>query len=147
MAAAGKNGGCKVQGTWIGFDNGVPTWVSSSHGQSASSGTNELEYPAFAPENPGTELRGVWKRTRGNTFAYTMFGYAYDDATGLPIWMNKMSGTLTLSEDCNSAEVTAIVNIFICYDAGDWVCQDPFEDEPFQVINYPTTYAKRLMVE
>ena len=129
VAAAGKRDGCNPQGSWISYDDGMPTWIAGLHGQSASSGTNELEYPAFGvnfgtPPTAGTKMRGVWERTGGNTFVYTMLGYSFDSADGTPTWMNRMSGTLTLGEDCNSMAVTATVNVFFCDEYG--VCPDPY---------------------
>ena len=151
MAAAGKDDGCKLQGTWMSFDeNGVPGWVAGIHGQSASCGTNELEYPAFMIPGfsdvvGGTNMRGVWERTGGNTFDYTMFGYTYDEF-GTPVWMNRMYGTLTLTDDCNTATVTATVNILFCFEP--FSCSDPYRDpdiDPEVTSPAPST-AYRMMV-
>ena len=142
--------GCRLQGSWMGFDdNGVPTWVAGIHGQSASHGTNELEYPAFTISTgvvDGTQMRGSWERRGGNMFAYTMLGYGYD-AFGTPVYINKINGTLTLSEDCNTAAVTADINIYICDEPSPAICPDPFTDTPDDEPPFPTTYAIRVMVE
>jgi hypothetical protein len=149
ISASVAAAGCKIQGTWINFDeNGIPGWVASSHGQSNSSGTSVLEYPAFTLGDPnvfnGTQMRGAWKRTGGRTFDYTMMGYDYN-ADGYPLYIVKMSGTMTIDEDCDTSAVTATINIFVCdYSPG---CPDPYTDTPDDIIYYPTTYAKRVMVE
>lgn len=149
VAASVATAGCKIQGTWINFDdNGIPGWVASSHGQSNSSGTSVLEYPAFTLGDSnvfdGTQMRGAWKRTGGRTFDYTMMGYSYN-ADGYPLYIIKMSGTMTVDKGCNTSEVTATINIFACdYSPG---CPDPYTDTPDDIIDYPTTYAKRVMVE
>jgi hypothetical protein len=90
VTVAEANSGCRLQGSWISFDaNGVPTWMACSQGQSAMSGTNELEYPAEFPTLPTpdgpmfpnatgmTQMRGAWERAGGNTFDYTFVGYGF----------------------------------------------------------------------
>jgi hypothetical protein len=159
VSAAGNS--CNLQGVWINFDeNGIPGWVSTSEGQSASFGTNSLEYPFEFPKLPTsieppfdpifdqavgmTQMRGIWKRAGGTTFNYTMIGYGYD-LNGFPIYINKMSGTLTLSEDCNSTDVSATLNIFICqYNPG---CPNPMTDTPDIVLPVPNSVAYRLLPE
>jgi len=154
VAMAGKDDGCRFQGSWISFtDNmpgvpdGIPTWVAGIHGQSASSGTNELEFPAFdadmgVPPGAGTQMRGAWERTGGNNFAYTMMGYGYNPVSGAPVYAIKMSGTITLYDACDTGDVTASINIYDC----DPAC-NPYTDEPDDSFDYPTTTAYRVMVE
>lgn len=131
MAVARQNdGGCNPQGSWMSiYDADIPPWVGSINGQSSSSGTDELEapsfifYPGLPPAVGMTHMRGPWNRTGGNTFDYTMIGYAYG-AGGIPIYVTRMNGTKTLSEECNTMEVTVAINFFLCLDG---ICPDSFE--------------------
>jgi len=131
-AARQDDGGCNPQGSWMSiYEEGIPSWVGSVNGQSSSSGTDELEAPSFIfyPGLPAavgmTHMRGPWNRTGGNTFDYTMIGYAYG-AGGIPSYVTRMNGTKTLSEDCNFMEVTVAINLFPCPGG---ICPDSFETE------------------
>jgi len=153
VAMAGNDNGCKVQGSWISYEDGVPTWMAGLHGQSASSGTNELEYPAFGvnlgiPPFAGTHMRGAWERTGGNTFDYTMMGYGYDPENGAPIYVARMNGTLALSEDCNNMAVTATVNLYFCGldTEGTLVCPDPYVACPVVEPGPPPVYPPYCMI-
>jgi len=159
VAVGAASKGCNPQGSWVSFDPLGPSWTAVVQGQSASSGTNELEYPFLLPKfpvvfpgQPGypgylfpdavgmTPLRGAWERTGGNTFDYTMVGHGYGE-NGIPMWAGKVIGDITLHEDCNSGDFAAIVEVFVCP-----AC-NPFTDEPFTVITWPTTTGYRVVVE
>ena len=158
VAASAENDGCKLQGSWISYDaNGVPTWMSSVNGQSNSTGANELEYPAEFPTLPTpegplfpnavgmTQLRGAWERTGGNTFKYTFLGYGYGE-NGVPLWIGRMSGPITLSDDCNSGEFGAKLYVYPCGDVGGvWKCPDPYGETPY--IEVPPSTGYRVTVE
>jgi hypothetical protein len=145
VSAADK--GCNLQGSWISYENGVPTWMAGVHGQSASSGTNILEYPAafpwlVFPDAVGmTPFRGAWERTGGNTFDYTFLAYAYD-AYGGPMGMVRISGDITLATDCNTGIFTAIGYVYPC--AID--CSDPYGETSIVMPIDPST-GYRVMVE
>ena len=145
VSAADK--GCNLLGTWISYENGVPTWVASVHGLSASSGTNILEYPAafpwaVFPEAMGmTPFRGAWVRTGGNTFDYTFLATAYGDY-GVPIGMVRIDGDITLGPDCNTGIFAAIGYVYPC--AID--CSDPYGDTSIVMPIDPST-GYRVMVQ
>jgi hypothetical protein len=124
---------CQFLGTWFGIaspENPVLSgWVVSVTGQNSAHGTNNLEYPTFDPKlgflGPAivelygfdeavrvSTLRGVWTRTGGRTFAYSFMGMAVDD-TNLPVWIGRVSGEITLSEDCNSEYITAWMDVYL----------------------------------
>jgi hypothetical protein len=155
VTAAAQNG-CTLQGNWISYDaTGVPTWMASVHGQSNSAGTNELEYPAEFPTLPTpegplypnavgmTELRGAWERTGGTTFAYTFLGYGYGE-NGVPLYICRLSGDITVGENCNIGEFGATLYVFPCDSGG--VCPDPYGETPY-VFDIPTSYGYRIMVK
>jgi len=111
-------------------DKVLTGWMVTVTGKSSDHGTNNLEYPTFdltlgifpAAVRLST-LRGAWERTGGNTFAYTFMGFAVDEFN-LPVWIGKVSGTVTLSADCNFETITATMEVF----GPD---MDPFEDVPW----------------
>ena len=166
--AAAAEKGCSLQGSWINIDEqGMPGWVFTASGQSESFGSNTLEYPfefpalptsldptddpPFSPIFPNavgmTQMRGIWKRTGGNTFDYTMIGYGYDEY-GLPIYVNKMSGTLILGEDCNEADVSVTLKIFTCDYTQEPICTNPLTGTPDIVFSdVPNSIGYRLMLE
>jgi hypothetical protein len=122
--------------------------MSTADGQSANFGTIKLELPAFdmtlfgnfptAKKKPLT-LRGVWKRTGGNTFAYTLIGFAIDE-NGRTVWIGKNSGYDTLTEHCNKLTVVSTLEIFL-------PDQDPFADQPYLAIPIPVHTAQRMRVD
>ena len=157
VAVSAASKGCNLQGSWLGFDPLGPSWTAVVHGQSPSSGTNEFDYPFVLPKFPQffppadpeylfpyavgmTPLRGAWERTGSNTFDYTMIGYGYDEDR-IPMWAGKMSGTITLNEDCKSGDFGAVIEIFVCP-----AC-NPFTDDPYTAIEWPTTTGYRVVVE
>jgi len=158
VASAGYFGwGCSLQGTWFGVEapeNTVLTgWVVTVTGKSHFRGTNNLEHALFdatlsVPFEPFQlypdadrlgSLRGVWMRTGFNTFAYTMTGIAVD-ADGAPVWVGKLSGNITLSDDCKSEEITATLKTFA-------PLVSPFDGEPEYVLPLPTHYGYRAYLD
>jgi len=149
MAADGK--GCSLQGTWFGvnnLDDLMPSgWVVTATGQSANEGVNVLEFPtfdvtfngAFDQAVDGSADRGVWKRTGGNTFAYSFSGLAVD-ADGNIVYTARISGDITISDDCMSEEITAFVEIFL---GG----QSLFKDEPYMAFPFPKHYGYRYTLD
>jgi hypothetical protein len=132
-AFAEKPQGCKVLGSWMGYDNvGDANWISMVMGQSSSKGTYILEAPGFDATLGGLyqdavmggTLRGVWKRTGPNTFAVTLIGLAVDSG-GNTLYISKLSATDTfLAEDCNSMWIEGTLELFLPN-------QNPFDEEPF----------------
>jgi len=128
--AAAEGKGCSIIGSWYGYGpDGLINWIVNVQGPSQSYGTNNIESLVFDytmggafDAVKGTNLRGVWERTGGNTFSITMIGYAVN-AENVPVWLGKMSGNVTLVDDCNEEELTLTMEIF----APD---QDPFTDVP-----------------
>lgn len=124
IAMAGGHGrSCSLLGTWFGVQGPESTvlsgWVVTATGSSANRGTNNLEYPTFdaslgigLPAVRLSTLRGAWERTGGKTFTYTMIGtgVAADGITA--VYIGKLSGTITLSDDCNREYITAVFEVF-----------------------------------
>lgn len=131
------NWGCRYQGTWFGVkaqDNmELAGWMATVEGKSYFYGTNNLEFTVDTFDArlpvPGTEAseepvyqfptvvgtttnRGNWMRTGYNTFAYTTTGFALD-ADGKIVYVAKLSGHITLSEDCNHDVVTGMLEIYL----------------------------------
>ncbi|MCP4932990.1 MAG: hypothetical protein GY927_02020 [bacterium] len=150
QALADKSGGCNFQGSWFGV---LPTsgkiFLSTAHGRSASTGTYSLEIPGFDATLggfPGFEhavkistFRGTWERTGGNTFAFTLIAYAVD-SDGITVGIGKVSGTDTLSEDCNSMYIENTTEVF-------YAGQDPFEDQPVFAIPPQPHWGYRMRVD
>ena len=142
--------GCKLQSSWLGFFPNEPDnrWMSTADGQSANFGTIKLELPAFdmtlsgnfptAKKKPLT-LRGVWKRTSGNTFAYTLIGFAIDE-NGRTVWIGKNSGYDTLTEHCNKLTVVSTLEVFLPH-------QNPFADAAILAVPIPVHTAYRMRVD
>lgn len=152
--ANGAKEGCKPLGSWMGYTTeGSAWWVSTISGQNASEGVAILDVPGFDPTLPVddvptfptvtdiTLLRGVWERTGGNTFSYTMTAIALDD-DGNAVYISKLTGRETLSEDCNTMYLEDnYLQIFL-------PAADPFSDDPIiGPIFYPNHHAYRMMVD
>lgn len=90
-----------------------------------------------------THMRGPWKRTGGNTFDYTMIGYAYGEG-GIPIYVTRMNGTKTLREDCNIMDVTVDINLFPCPDG---ICPNTLETEGPPDLSFVTSGFRIMQVE
>ena len=133
VTLAGDGGkGCSIQGTWFGVmdppnrDMALTGWLLTVAGKSNNEGTNNLEYPNFDPTLAAlglhktepyslavgiTNLRGVWKRTGGNTFDYTFTGFALDEAN-MPVYIAKVSGHVRLFGGCQYELITAFLEVY-----------------------------------
>lgn len=151
MASAGGPGkGCSMLGTWFGVEGADSTvlsgWVVNAMGSSANSGINNLEYPTFdatlgvgLPAVRMSTLRGAWERTGGNTFTYTMIGSGVA-ADGLTtVWIGKLSGNITISDDCNREHITAVLEVFS-------PTESPFDGVRLFKVDLPDHYGYRAYV-
>lgn len=161
MPSVASAGFCRYQGTWFGVmgeDNpALAGWMVTVEGRSFFHGTNNLESTtaAFDPRLPDelgnlsfpnavalTTLRGNWMRTGNRTFIYTTTGFAVD-AFGIPVYAAKLSGTVTLSRDCNSDVITSTLEVYLPQSM-----KNPFIDEADVVItSFPDVYAFRAYVD
>jgi hypothetical protein len=170
VALAGGGGkGCSNIGTWFGVASSDPTevapppwtetiltgWSATVTGKSSNEGTNNFEYPTFdasfseIPELAGKEpfvdaervgsLRGTWKRTGGNTFDYTFMGFAFGEAN-TPVYIAKISGQVTLFNNCQNQYTTAVMEVFLPF-------MNPFHDEPIVAIPLGVSYGYRAKVD
>jgi hypothetical protein len=144
-AGADNNVDCKLIGSWVGYDaNGAVWWTSTLDGQNASQGTANLETPGAVAFFPGaaavTELKGVWKRTGGDTYDWTMLGFAYD-AFGTTLTLGKLSGKDTISQDCNTVYVTDVaMEVFL-------PTADVNTDAPIATVPFPDHEGHRIQVD
>jgi len=135
-----------LQGAWITIDGGVV--IATYSGQSNNHGTINEEIPAFDPTFNGTfpdvvassHLKGMWKRTGGNTFVYTQVAAAVD-ALGNVQYVVKNSGEKTLSDDCNMQTVESSIEIFVPPN------DNPFEDEAFMILPLDPIYVFRMRID
>jgi hypothetical protein len=141
---------CQFLGTWFGIEspeNPVLTgWMVSVTGQNSSHGTNNLEYPTFDPTLgvglPAVRistLRGLWQRTGGKTFTYSFMGMGVA-ADNSPVWIGRVSGNITLSDDCKTEYITAKFEVF---PAG----VSPFTGTPIMVKDLDPHYGKRYELD
>ena len=133
VASAGWfNWGCWYQGTWFGVtaeDNpALSGWMVTVEGRSYWYGTNNLE----------------WMRTGHNTFVYTTTGFALD-ADRMPVYVSKMYGTVTVSEDCSSDVITSTIEIFPV--GMDGVIPNPFGVTSPIKLDFPETHAYRAFID
>lgn len=84
----------------------------------------------------GSHDRGVWKRTGGRTFEYSFVGTAVN-SSGAIVWIRKISGTITMIDDCKTEKITAVMGIYL---PGD----DPFDGPPLYEFDFGDLYARRL---
>ena len=138
--------GCKLEGSWMGFGAGGGRWLATYHSRSASTGTNDLEFfydPTLSGLFPDavsiSSGRGVWERTGGNTFSYTMITFGLD-ANGGVNWILKNNGTKTLSEDCNLMTIEGTLEVFL-------PDVDPFEGNPLFCIPGEGSWEERMRVD
>ncbi len=108
--------GCSLIGSWYGYyappDDVEPKWMSTIEGRTPESGTAVLELIGFdstlgglfPTAVGGSLIRGSWKKTGPNTFAITGLGFAVD-AQGKDVYIARMTGTDTVSDDCNKVKV------------------------------------------
>jgi hypothetical protein len=148
VATAGEAGkDCSPLGTWLQVNPGTHVlagFLSTSDGQSSDAGTISLESPGFDmtlyglfPEAVGgTGDRGVWKRIGGKTFKYSLMGTAVD-SSGAIVWIRKINGTITVSDDCKTEKITAVMAVYGPTD-------DPFEGTPSYEFDLGDLYAHRF---
>jgi hypothetical protein len=147
-AAAGKDEGCKLNGSWIGYNDSGAWWMASPTGQNANNGINVLDVPGFDftlggafPVVNSSQLRGVWERTGGDTFAYTVIGFAVD-GNGDAQYVSKLSGTETIMEGCDVMFLEHTTLQIYAPNA------DPFTDEPIlDPMYFPDHYGFRMHVD
>ena len=157
VALAGGGGkGCSNIGTWFGVeapdDTRLTGWVASALGKSNNAGTNIFEFPSFdptlglsvAPFKDAVRIgsmRGNWKRTGGNTFDYTFMGFAFD-ASNVPVYIAKVSGQVTLFNDCQFQFTTALMDVFL-------PTMSPIHDQPIneEPISLGEFYGYRAKVD
>jgi len=147
-AAAGNDEGCKLNGSWIGYSDSGAWWMASPTGQNASHGVTVIDVPGFDftlggafPVVNSSQLRGVWERTGGNTFAYTVVGFAVD-GNGDAQYVSKLTGTETIMEGCDVMFLEHTTLQIYAPDA------DPFSDEPIlDPMYFPDHYGLRMHVD
>ncbi len=149
--AGGQGQGCKLQGTWFGVDSletkMLTGWMVTATGKSADHGTNNLEFPVFDTTLDNnfptavdlSSMRGAWHRTGGNTFDYSFMGFAVD-AADMPVWVGKVSGTITLSENCTFETITATLFVYL-------PGMSPFDGEPLFFMPLEEHYGYRMQVD
>ena len=141
---------CKIQGTWFGvsdFETKMPAgWVVTATGQSANQGVNVFEFKTFNTAMFGlpdahdmSADRGVWKRLGGNKFAYSFMAVAVDEGNNV-LYHARVTGEATLSSDCMSEEITALLEIF-------YPGKSPFVDEPDESWPLPPHYGYRYTLD
>lgn len=152
VAASGPQAGpgarqCSFQGTWFGVVSpenlSLTGWVVTVEGKSENAGTNNLEYPTFEPTlgmnfptavRIGT-LRGAWERTGRNTFTYSFLGFALDSANA-PVYLAKVSGTISLSRDCRTEAISASMAVY-------FPNVSPFDGDPLFTMPLAPHYGYR----
>lgn len=140
---------CSYIGSWYGYtqDGSTIEWTINVNGQSQASGTNNLDDLVFDPKLGGafpnavkmTPLKGVWNKTGDKTFAITMLGYAVDGNGGVQYY-SKMSGTVTILDDCNKDYLELTMEFFLPN-------QNPFGDTAYYAVNLPNHYGYRMRVD
>ena len=108
------NDSCHYIGSWFGYDaDESVSWTSQAVGPNASAGTMLLEPPGFDITFGGLydvvdstgNLKGAWERTGGNTFSYAAMALA-TDVDGQAVWAARLTGSVTVTGDCDVLEVT-----------------------------------------
>lgn len=148
VATAGEGGkDCSPIGTWLGVypdTHMLAGFLQTSNGQSSNEGTITVENPGFSltwfgqfPDAvAGSFDRGVWKRTGGRTFEYSLVGTAVD-SSGAMVWIRKITGTITMIDDCKTEKITAVMGVYL---PGD----DPFDGPPLFEFDFGDLYGHRL---
>lgn len=138
--------GCSIIGTWFGvtdLDDKIPSgWVVTAIGKSENHGTNVLEFPTYDSTFGGiypvlhhSASRGIWRRTGGNTFEYSFMSLLVGDIPATTereaLYYLRVSGESTLSDDCMSEVITAVMDFFPVKTAlGEYTNLSPFVDAP-----------------
>jgi len=148
VATAGEGGkDCSPLGTWLQVNpdtHVLAGFLSTSDGLSRNEGTITLENPGFGltlfglfPDAvAGSGDRGVWKRTGGKTFKYSLMGTAVDSSSAI-VWIRKISGTITMFDDCKMEKITAVMAVYLPTD-------NPFEGTPLYEFDLGDLYAYRF---
>jgi hypothetical protein len=140
--------GCSLIGGWFGYNvaGDMAEWIVIAQGATNSSGTITLADKYFDatlggtfPAVGGTDLYGTWERTNGNTFRFAMIGYAVN-ADHVTLYIAKMSGTITIMDDCNKGYLDLRMDYF----ASD---ANPFVDEPFYGFPLPNHDGYRMRID
>jgi len=148
--AGGAGKGCQLQGTWFGVndleDKELSGWVATVTGKSADHGINVFEFPTFDLTFEGTypvadasANRGVWKRISGNTFEYSFMAIVVD-AQRAPVYYLRVSGQSTLSADCMSETITAVLDFY-------FPGMSPFEGPPAASVPLDPHYGYRFTLD
>ena len=130
VAYAAPPNSCDLQGTWIGEVDesaGGGNWLATYQGRTRTKGTLELQFldisanlgPPFDAER-FSPTKGVWERTGRRSFVYTMVTYGVD-SLGNTYYSAENTGTVELSEDCNSLTVEACIE-YIAPDGTPFLC-------------------------
>jgi hypothetical protein len=145
--AAGTGNDCSPLGTWLEVKPGtheLAGFLSTVIGQSNNQGTMIVENPGFGAalgglfpgSVDGSQDRGVWERTGGRTFKYTLVG-THVDSSGVIVWIRKFNGTITMTDNCKTEKITAVMAVYQGTD-------DPFEGTPMFEVDLGDLYAHRL---
>lgn len=147
VPAAAADGGCRLQGTWMGVEGGE--LLVTYNGQSAFGTISEelagadmsiFEGACGTPDALKlSSLKGLWERTGGYTFVYTQVGYVVDEAANSVTCIVKNSGEKTLSDGCNFMTVDSTLELF-------YAGENPFEDDPFFAMPLDPIYAYRMRI-
>lgn len=148
VATAGEGGkDCSPIGTWAQVNPGTHVlagFLATAEGQSSDAGTLTIENPGFSlsfyglfPNAvKGSTDRGVWKRTGGKTFEYSVIGTAVDSSAAI-VWIRKISGAITVLDDCKTEKITAVMAVYLPTD-------NPFEGTPLFEFDFGDLYAYRV---
>ena len=137
-------GNCQLFGSWIGYDEtGAAWWTTKVDGHSSARGTLVLQVPQSVTFYPGatdaTQARGVWERTGGNTFDWTVVSIAFDE-TFTTLYQARVSGKDTIGDDCDTLYVSDIVMELFDADA------DLNSDDPIGMMLFPDHPGHRIKV-
>ena len=131
VSYAGSPESCDLHGTWIGEVDpsaGGGKFFVTYHGRTRNEGTTELQFLDIPADLDGlfplaerySPSKGIWKKTGRRTYVYTMVTYGVD-ANNTTYYSVENTGTLTISEDCQSAVVEACVE-YILPDGTPFLC-------------------------
>lgn len=145
------HGVCTLDGAWWGWAPLGPEdfiyFTGVHNSETFWWGTLELTFiggppSIFHPEAVAfTDAKGLWRRTGHRTFAYTVIYYGLD-ATGLPVFIDKMSGVLSLAEGCEEMEITGLSELYFDVNA------NPVVDDGVACIDHgPGIGAMRMSVD
>jgi hypothetical protein len=145
--AAGAVKDCSQLGTWLEVKPGtheLAGFLATASGQSNNQGTLVVENPGFGSTFGdlfpgavgGSQDRGVWERTGGRTFSYSLIG-TFVDSSGVIVWIRKIYGTITMIDNCKTEKLTAVMAVYQGTD-------NPFEGTPIFEVDLGALYAYRF---